>query len=294
MVDAHHHLWDPATRDYPWMTGDHAPLRRPFTSDDLATEAGPLGVTATVAVQAATAEDETVELLALADDPRTMVAGVVGWVDLCAPAVAERIAALRERPGGERLVGVRHPVHDEPDVEWLLRPQVLAGLRAVGAAGLSYDLLLRPAHLAVATELARQIPELRLVLDHGAKPEIAAGGWEPWSSGLAALAAHEQVHCKLSGLVTEADWQSWRTQDVRRYADRLLDLFGAGRLMFGSDWPMCLLAASYREVLELALETAALLSETERAAFMGGTAVDVYGLAATRGLLRGDGRPRPV
>jgi L-fucono-1,5-lactonase len=283
IVDAHQHLWDPATRDYAWMTGDQATLRRPFTSDELEAEAARLGVTATVAVQAATAEDETVALLAVADDRRTIVAGVVGWVDLRAPDVADRIAALRERPGGERLVGIRHPVHDEADVEWLLRPEVLAGLRAVAAAGLSYDLLLRPAHLAVATDLALRMPELRLVLDHGAKPEIATRGWEPWSSELAALAAHENVHCKLSGLVTEADWRTWRPEDVRPYADRLLDLFGPGRLMFGSDWPVCTLAASYGDVLELGLQTTASLSEGERDAVMAGTAVAVYGLAGLVG-----------
>jgi L-fuconolactonase len=289
IVDAHHHLWDPGAREYPWMTGDHAPLRRRYTSEDLAAEAAPLGVTGTVAVQAATVEDETTELLALAEEPRSLVAGVVGWVELTAPDVAAHIAALRERAGGGRLVGVRHPVHDEPDVEWLLRRDVRAGLRAVAAAGLCYDLLLRPAHLSVAADVARQMPELRLVLDHGAKPDIAAGAWEPWSSELAALAAHQQVHCKLSGLVTEANWRAWRSDDVRRYADRLLELFGPGRLMFGSDWPVCTLAASYGDVLKLAQDTAAALGESERAAVMGGTATDVYGLA---GLVSADSAGR--
>jgi predicted TIM-barrel fold metal-dependent hydrolase len=204
---------------------------------------------------------------------------VVGWVDLSAPEVGGRIAALRERPGGRHLVGIRHPVHDEPDVRWLLGPDVLTGLREVAAAGLCYDLLLRPAHLPVSVELAQRLPELQLVVDHGAKPDIASRGWEPWSRELAALAGHRQVRCKLSGLVTEADWRTWRAEEVRRYADRLLELFGPRRLMFGSDWPVCTLAASYSEVLELALETVAGLGESDRAAVLAGTAVEVYGLA---------------
>jgi L-fuconolactonase len=280
IVDAHHHLWDPSRREYGWMTGPYAALRRAYTSGDLAREAAALGVTATVAVQATVVAEETVELLASADDPRSPVAGVVGWVDLTAPDVSARITALRERPGGRRLVGIRHPAHDEPDLRWLLRPDVLTGLREVAAAGLCYDLLLRPAHLAVAVELAQRLPELPLALDHGAKPDIASGAWEPWSRELAALAGHHQVRCKLSGLVTEAHWRTWRREDLRRYADRLLELFGPSRLMFGSDWPVCTLAASYREVLDVARETVAGLGESERAAVLAGTAVEVYGLSA--------------
>jgi L-fuconolactonase len=279
IVDAHHHLWDPARREYDWMTGPYAALRRPYTNEDLVRETASLGVTATVAVQAATVSEETVELLAWADDPRSPVTGVVGWVDLTVPDVAGRIAALRERSGGRRLVGIRHPVHDEPDDGWLLRPDVLTGLEEVAAAGLCYDLLLRPAHLPIAAELAQRLPALPLVLDHGAKPDIASGAWEPWSRQLAALARHQQVRCKLSGLVTEAHWRTWHPEDLRRYADRLLELFGPSRLMFGSDWPVCTLAASYREVLALARETVAGLGESERAAVLAGTAVKVYGLS---------------
>ena len=205
IVDAHHHLWDPAQRDYPWMTGDAATLRRPIGLGDLRATVEPLGVGATVAVQAASTEEETVELLALAAGSGGLVAGVVGWIDLTAPDAGERLAALEAAPGGERLVGIRHAVHDEPDPGWLERADVERGLRAVARAGLPYDLLLFPEHIEVAVRVAAAIPELALVVDHGAKPRIAAGEREPWSSDLAALAAHEQVHCKLSGLVTEAD-----------------------------------------------------------------------------------------
>ena len=278
IVDAHHHLWDPARRDYPWMTGDAAALRRPIGLDDLRATVEPLGVVATVAVQAATTEEETVELLALAAASGGLVAGVVGWVDLTAPDTGERLSALREAPGGERLVGIRHAVHDEPDPGWIERDDVARGLRAVAQAGLPYDLLLFPEHLPAAARIAAALPELRLVVDHGAKPHIAAGEREPWSSDLAALAAHERVHCKLSGLVTEADPRGWREQDVESYAGRLLELFGPERLMFGSDWPVCTLAASYAEVLDLARSALAGLGDAERDAVLAGTARRFYGL----------------
>jgi L-fucono-1,5-lactonase len=278
IVDAHHHLWDPTLRDYAWMTGDAARLREPRGLDDLRAVTGPAGVGATIAVQAATSELETTWLLALAAESGGLVAGVVGWVDLEAPDVADRLAILRGAPGGERLVGIRHPVHDEPDVDWLDRDAVRRGLRAVAAAGLTYDLLLYPDHLAPALRVAEAIPELALVVDHGAKPRIAEGGWEPWSGGLGALAAHERVHCKLSGLVTEASWDSWREDDIGRYAARLLELFGPERLMFGSDWPVCTLAASYAEVLEVAQDALAGCSPDERDSVLGATARRFYSL----------------
>jgi len=279
IVDAHHHLWDPARREYPWMTG---PFRRLAERRDVAAlraVAGPAGVTATVAVQAAHDEDETRDLLAAAAASGGLVAGVVGWVDLAAADVGQRLAGLRAAPGGERLVGIRHQVHDEPDpTSWLARVDVRRGLAAVAAAGLAYDLLVFPGHLPAARELAASLPELRLVLDHAAKPPIAAGGWEPWSTDLAALAALPNVAGKLSGLVTEAPWDGWRTSGVERYAARVLDAFGPDRLMWGSDWPVCTLAASYGEVLELAQAAVAALGEAERAAVLGGNARRVYGL----------------
>jgi L-fuconolactonase len=268
IVDAHHHLW---AGPYDWMSGGYERLRRPFAIGDLRAATEGLGVAATVAVQADTTERETRELLA-AGDP---VAAVVGWVDLQAPDVEDRLAGLAH----PRLVGIRHTVQSEPDPEWLLRADVRRGLRALLAAGLRYDLLLLPRHLPAAARLARELPELPLVLDHGAKPPIADGGWEPWSSDLAALAAHEHVHCKLSGLVTEAPWERWRTAGIDRYADRLLEAFGPRRLMFGSDWPVCTVAASYAEVLELARAAIAPLSAAERADVLAGTARRFYGVS---------------
>ncbi|HWT25923.1 MAG TPA: amidohydrolase family protein, partial [Solirubrobacteraceae bacterium] len=224
-------------------------------------------------------EDETVDLLAAAQRSGGLVAGVVGWVDLTAPDVPDRIAGLRAAPGGERLAGIRHQVHDEPDpAAWLGRDDVRRGLRAVAAAGLVYDVLIFPPHLPATRALAEAIPQLALVLDHAAKPRIAEGAWDPWSSDLAALAEHAQVTAKLSGLVTEAPWERWREAGIERYAERLLEVFGPDRTMWGSDWPVCTLAASYADVLGLARRAVAGLDEAGRTAVLGGTATRVYGL----------------
>ncbi|WP_370971735.1 amidohydrolase [Amycolatopsis sp. cg9] len=261
MIDAHHHLWEPARRAYPWMAGEALdPIRRPYTVDDLRAVTKAAGVHATVLVQTVSSAAETEEFLATAA-AEPVIAGVVGWVDLEAPDVADRLAALRGP-----LVGIRHQVETEPDDEWLLRPAVLAGLGAVASAGLAYDLLVRVDQLPAAAALAERLPELRLVLDHAAKPPIAAGEWEPWASGVAALAARENVVCKLSGLVTEADWTGWEVGHLRRYVDHVLDVFGPGRLLFGSDWPVCELAASYELVVDAAIALTGGLSDAERLA----------------------------
>ncbi|MGW5716948.1 amidohydrolase family protein [Amycolatopsis sp. NPDC003865] len=276
MIDAHHHLWDPARREYPWMAGSALdPIRRPYTVDDLRAVTKAAGVHATVLVQTVSSSEETAEFLAAAA-AEPVIAGVVGWVDLTAPDVVDRLAAL-EGP----LVGIRHQAESEPDDEWLLRPSVLAGLGAVASAGLAYDLLVRAPQLPAAASLAERLPELRLVLDHAAKPPIAAGEWEPWASGVAALAAHENVVCKLSGLVTEADWTGWEVGHLRRYVDHVLDVFGPSRLLFGSDWPVCELAASYEVVLDAAIALTGSLSDAERLDVFEHNARRVYGLDAS-------------
>ncbi|MEU0533765.1 amidohydrolase family protein [Amycolatopsis tolypomycina] len=275
MIDAHHHLWDPARREYPWLAGTAMdPIRRPYTADDLRAVTKAAGVHATVLVQTVSSAEETAEFLATAA-AEPVIAGVVGWVDLTARDVADRLAAL-DGP----LVGVRHQVENEPDDDWLLRPEVLAGLSAVAAAGLAFDLLVRPAQLPAATEVALRLPQLRLVLDHAAKPPIAAGEWEPWASGVAALAARENVVCKLSGLVTEADWTGWEVGHLRRYVDHVLDVFGPERLLFGSDWPVCELAASYEVVVDAAIALTGSLSDAERLAVFEHNARTAYGLDA--------------
>ncbi len=278
VIDAHHHVWELGVRDQEWITGPGlAPLRRDFTIDELRPQAEAAGVAATVLVQTVCVARETPEFLALAAaDP--LVAGVVGWTDLTAPDVADALAALRAEPGGEYLVGIRHQVQGEPDPRWLCRPEVLRGLAAVAAAGLAYDLLVVPEQLPAATAAARAVPGLAFVLDHLGKPRIARGELEPWAASLAPLAALPNTSCKLSGMVAEADWRHWSPAGLRPYADTVLAAFGPDRLMFGSDWPVCLLAADYRQVLDTARDLTGRLSPAEREAVFGGTAARVYGI----------------
>jgi L-fuconolactonase len=271
VVDSHHHLWDPATREYPWLAGDAlAPIRKRYDVADLRSRTSSAGVSRTVLVQTVSEVEETVEFLAVAAGARDLVAGVVGWVDLTAADVADELARLRD--GGAPLVGIRHQAQDEPDPEWLARADVVAGVRAVAAAGLVYDLLVLPHQLPAAITLVRQVPEGRFVLDHAAKPLIASGVREPWESLVRGLARLPNVACKLSGLVTEADWQSWQKSDIQPYVDVVLAAFGPDRVMFGSDWPVCELVAGYPEVFALAGDLCAGLSEAERASVFGDTA----------------------
>jgi L-fuconolactonase len=278
MIDAHHHVWDLGRRPQPWLASPRmAPIRRTFTLDDVASVVAPLGIERTVLVQVLADAAETVEFLALAAGT-DLVAGVVGWVDLTADDVGDTLAGLRQEPGGERLVGIRHLVQGEADPAWLNRPDVHRGLRAVGAAGLCYDLLTLPHQLPAAIDTARALPEVTFVLDHLSKPPIAAGELEPWASRLRELATEPNVYCKLSGMVTEADWGTWTVAELRPYAQTALEAFGAERVMFGSDWPVCLLAGSYPEIVAATQELTAELSPSERDEVLGGTAVRAYHL----------------
>jgi L-fuconolactonase len=281
IVDAHHHLWDLAVRDQDWITGPElAPLRRSFTVAELEHEAAIAGVGASVLVQTVTVAEETPEFLAIAAGSE-LVAGVVGWTDLTAPGVADTLAELRELPGGQRLVGIRHQVQGEPDPDWLLRPDVLHGLRAVAAAGLVYDLVILPHQLPTATAAAAALPELAFVLDHLGKPPIATGELRPWAEQLQELAALPNTAAKLSGLATEADWAHWTDADLRPFTDAALDAFGPERLMFGSDWPVCTLATDYAETLGTTRTLIAALGPAEQAAILADTATRVYGLPST-------------
>ena len=278
VVDAHHHLWDLGVRDQDWITGPAlAPLRRDFLLADYRRLADAHGVTASVVVQTVTVPEETPELLALAT-ASDLISGVVGWTDLTAPDIADRIAALAELPGGPKLVGLRHQVQSEPDPDWLTRPDVLRGLAAVARAGLVYDLVITSGQLGQAIRAAAAVPDLRFVLDHLGKPPIASGRTEPWAADLRRLAALPNTMAKLSGLVTEADWRRWQIADLRPYAEVALDSFGPARLVFGSDWPVCTLAASYPDVLEVARDLTGQLSPAEREALFAGTATSVYGI----------------
>ncbi|ROP72150.1 amidohydrolase [Curtobacterium sp. PhB115] len=279
IIDAHHHLWDPADRQYPWMDDSVAPIRRRFDVDDLRAATRDTGVTRTIVVQAVHDPGETTWLL---EQPGP-VAGVVGWVDLTAPDVADRIAAVRALPGGERLVGVRHQAQDEPDPDWLARPEVARGVRTLAAAGLVFDLLVREREHRAALTLVEAVPEASFILDHAGKPDIAHDAAETataWRGRMADFAARPNVACKVSGLFTEAG-PDWRDRPVDRYVREVVEQFGPDRSMFGSDWPVSTLATGYAEVVQRTAEALADLSSTDHEAVFGGTAERIYLVART-------------
>jgi L-fuconolactonase len=278
VIDAHHHFWDPARRDYYWMSPELDAIRTRFGPEELRPLLVEAGVDRTIVVQTIPSVDETREFLATAA-ATDFVAGVVGWVDLTDPAVGARIAELRAGPGGDHLVAIRHQVHDEPDSEWLVRKEVQRGIDAVGRAGLVYELLVRARELPAALEVVRRRPEVRFVIDHVAKPRIAAGTVDQdWERALAPFSDCPNVACKLSGMVTEASWTDWTPDDLLPYVRRAIGWFGAERCLFGSDWPVCLLAATYPQVFGALRYAIKDLSASEQEAILGGNAIRIYGL----------------
>lgn len=270
-IDSHHHLWDLAVRDQPW-TAPFPALSRSFSMEDLQPDLVAESIDATVLIQTVAIAHETPEMLGMArTDPH--IVGVVGWVDLTAADVGDRLAELAD----PLLVGIRHLAEAESDPQWLNRPQVRRGIAAVGAAGMVYDLLVRPPQLPAAIALAQALPEVSFVLDHAGKPLIEQGTMEPWREQVKTLSAQPNVAVKLSGLVTEAG-RDFTAETFAPYSDHLLDSFGPSRVMFGSDWPVCLLAASYPDVVDIAEILTTALSPTERELVFGGTAIAWYGL----------------
>lgn len=283
MIDSHHHLWDLAVRDLPWLSreqawasaGELASLRRSFTLAELAPLASAAGVTATVAIQTDFGTGETEDLLALTQSGGCLVTAVVGWVDLTAPDVADRLAALREGPGGTALRGIRHPLLAEPDPGWLARPQVRRGLSVLGDAGLVFDLALFARQLPGAVECARSVPGARFVLDHLGNPPAEAGDDGSWARAIGDLGALDNVACKLSG----AHASPATADSLRPCYETVLAAFGPERLMFGSDWPVSALTAPYPEICGIYQSLTAGLSEPERDAIFDRTARRVYSLA---------------
>lgn len=248
IIDGHQHFWDPARADYPWMQAEELkPIRRAFGPPDLAPLLKANGIDATILVQCRSAIEETIEFLQLAADT-PFVAGVVGWADLTDESLGDTLDRLRNGAGGAKLVGIRHQVHDEADPDWLARDGVRRGLSAVFARDLAYDLLVRTRELPAAIAAARAFPQSRFVLDHAAKPPIAQGFSREWADGIGELAACGNVWCKVSGLATEAKWDDWDAERLLPYVQHVAKCFGEDRLIFGSDWPVCLLAGSYSEV----------------------------------------------
>ncbi|MFI7550927.1 amidohydrolase family protein [Micromonospora sediminimaris] len=280
IVDAHHHLWVRARHPQPWIDPvTMATIDADFELADLAPLARAAGVTSTVVVQSIASARETVDLLRVAADD-VLVGGVVGWVDLTADDVADRLDRLRAAPGGQRLVGIRHLVQSETDPAYLDRPDVRRGIAAVGVAGLVFDLLVRQHQLPMAARLAHDLPEVRFVLDHLGKPALGTPEFDNWKRDLRTLAKAANTTAKVSGLTTEVPRSPWSTADLRPAVDHAFDVFGPQRLMFGSDWPVSLLATSYPRWIEAVTELLGDLDPTGRAAFWGGTARRSYGLGA--------------
>jgi L-fucono-1,5-lactonase len=266
VIDAHQHYWDVGQFDYGWTRQGLPALERDFLPSDLEPQLAAAGVQRTVLVQVLHTIDETRWMLDQAHG-QDSIAGVVGWVDLTwAPESIE--ADLGELRRDRKLVGIRHLVHDEPDVDWLVRAEVLRGLGVLEAMDVPFDLLLRPPHLRHVPRLSERLPRLRMVVDHVAKPLIREAVLEPWASELAAAAENEHVWCKLSGMITEADHASWTPDDLAPYVESAMRSFGPGRLMFGSDWPVCTLAGSYQRVIDaLRLVLRGVDAETEASIF---------------------------
>src|SRR5690349_3995415 len=267
MIDSHQHFWQVGRFDYPWMS---EALSRDYLPTDLVPILKQNNVEKTILVQASNSVAESRWLLGLAD-ANDFIAGVVGWIDLTSPQLDQ----LSERP---KLKGVRHLVEAEPNDDWLIQPSILAGLKKLAAHGLSYDLLVHTRHLKHVPFVTETCPDLKLVIDHLAKPPIARNEIKEWLQAFKPLARYPNISCKLSGLVTEANWTSWKIDDLRPYVDCALEFFGPDRMMFGSDYPVCLLAASYDRVLDSFLEILRYLSNTDREKIFSTNAAKFYRL----------------
>jgi L-fuconolactonase len=273
-IDAHHHLWRYTPEEYGWIDEPMSALRRDFLPADLKAAMATAGIDGTVAVQARQTLDETRWLLDLADKTDA-IRGVVGW----APIAGEDFpACMEEFDGRDKLKGLRHVIQGEKDEHYILREDFNSGIRTMLGSGLVYDILIYERHLPQTIDFVDEHPDQAFVLDHIAKPLIAADALEPWATRMKDLGRRENVWCKLSGMVTEADWKAWTPATLKPYLDVAVEAFGPARLMAGSDWPVCLVASGYAQWFEVLREYFAAFSEAERARVFGGTAIEVYGL----------------
>ena len=271
-IDSHQHFWHYQAVSFPWINDRMPILQRDYLPADLEPLLAKTGFDGTIAVQACQSISDTVFLLQLADR-HDSIKGVVGWVDLCSDAVE---AELRRFAAHPKLAGVRHIVHDEPDDDFMLRADFRRGISRLREFDLTYDLLLFPRHISRAVRLVEEFPGQPFVLDHIAKPRIRDGQFSPWREDLRRLARFPNVTCKLSGLVTEARWDSWRPEDIHPYLDIVVEAFGPSRLMIGSDWPVCLLAGDYGRVMDVVVSYVERLPEDDRRGILGENAARVY------------------
>jgi L-fuconolactonase len=273
-IDAHHHLWRYSAQEYAWLDEPMRDLRRDFLPKDLMREIAAAGIGGTVAVQARQTMEETRWLLLQADECDA-IRGVVGWAPIAGEDFPEVMEEFEDRP---KLKGLRHVIQGEKDENYILREDFNSGIRAMLGSGLVYDILIYERHLPQAIDFVDEHPQQVFVLDHMAKPMIAAGRMEPWAQRMRELGERENVWCKVSGIVTEAEWAGWNAETLRPYLDVVVDAFGVERLMAGSDWPVCLVASEYGRWFEVLRDYFAGFSETERDAVFGTTAMNVYGL----------------
>jgi L-fuconolactonase len=273
-IDAHQHFWRYDPKRDTWMNDSMSVLRRDYLPEDLLGELERNQIDASIVVQADQSENETAYLLDLAER-YSFIAGVVGWVDLRAPNLLDR---LEHYSHFKKLRGFRHIVQSEPDDRFLLRDDVIRGIECLQQFGFTYDILIYPKQMPAVLGLMERLPDQRFVIDHIAKPPILARQIASWANHLRAMASNPSVYCKVSGLTTEADWRSWRAEEFHPYLDVVFEAFGTGRLMFGSDWPVCLLAGTYQRVKELIVDYMKDLPDSQQENVLGGNAERFYGL----------------
>ena len=277
-IDSHHHVWDLSVREQGWMVGEALnPIKKNFSINDLRQAITGCGIDKTVVVQTVTNYDETPELLELADTD-DLVAGVVGFLKIDAEDAIAHLDSYQSLRGFKYLVGIRDIAHDYEDVKYLSKPQVVKNVQELGRRGLVYDLLTKTPHMRAAINLVKTCPNTKFVLDHISKPYIAKADMQPWADQITELASFENVVVKVSGLFTEADWKNWKKEDFWPYLEHITKSFTPNRMMFGSDWPVCLLAATYKQSIDLVEEFTSKFSESEKNAFWAGTANKAYGL----------------
>src|SRR5665647_1807742 len=273
-IDSHQHFWSHNSTEYGWISNDMEILQKDYLPDQLKTELSSIGFDGSVAVQARQSLAETQWLLNLADQ-HSFIKGVIGWVDLCSPDVEEQLIQFSGNP---KLVGIRHVIHDEQDENFILRKSFMRGIAYLNKFGLTYDILVFPRHLSNTIQLVSQFPEQVFILDHIAKPSIKDQKISLWKEHIEKLARFRNVYCKLSGMVTEANVKNWKQEELIPYLNIVFDAFGTDRLLIGSDWPVCTLAGSYKQIMQVVLDYIRPFPDQDKKKILGENAIKAYDL----------------